>query len=288
MANGSSDFPAAIAIQKQYKLTPLSAWGRHYEPPKHVPVDASVDTHTTPFDQVQQMDAGAFFKRLALLLKDNPPYPADDWRLWMMRRLGIEPGQEFDIGKIDPAIARGLNWAVREAQRKIAEGPIEMKGTNGWLNLLDLGKYGTDYDTRAAIAWLGLGALWAQDAVYPTAYHDADGKLLNGADKYVLHLDKNQIFPSHVGIWSISAYSGNFYVRNAIDRYAIAPWMPLKFNADGSLDIYLQSDSPGSGKEPNWLPTPPKGPINVTIRVYWPEQSLLDGSFRIPPLRKVA
>jgi len=202
-----------------------------------------------------------------------------------MKKLGIEPGKDFSIGIVDPAVARGLNWAVKEAQVKIAQGPIDMKGVNGWLNILNLGKFGTDYNTRAAIAWLGLGALWAEDAVYPTAYRDGDGNLLDGASKYVLHLDKDQIFPSHVGIWSVSPYSGNFYVRNAIDRYAIAPWMPLKYNSDGSLDIYLQSESPGPDRQSNWLPTPPVGPINVTIRVYWPEKVLLDGSFKIPPLK---
>jgi hypothetical protein len=117
---------------------------------------------------------------------------------------------------------------------------------------------------------------------------DGDGKLLAGTGKYVLHLEKGQIFPSHAGIWSVSLYSGNFYIVNAINRYAIAPWMPLKYNADGSLDIYLQSESPGPDKESNWLLSPPTGPINVTVRVYWPEQGLLDGSYKIPPLRRVS
>ena len=287
MANGPKDFPEVIAIENQYKLTPLSAWGRPYTPPANVPVDTSVDTKTTPFDQVNRMDAGVFLKRLATLMKDNPPYPADGRRLWMMKKIGIEPGGDFDISKVDPAIARGLNQAVKEVQVKIANGPLEIKAVNGWVNPLNLGRFGTDYNARAAVAWLGLGALWAQDAVYPSAYVDGDGKLLEGTGKYALHLEKDQIFPSHVGIWSVSVYSGNFYVVNAINRYAIAPWMPLKYNADGSLDIYLQSESPGPDKEPNWLPSPPTGPINVTVRVYWPEQRLLDGSYKIPPLRRV-
>jgi hypothetical protein len=100
-----------------------------------------------------------------------------------------------------------------------------------------------------------------------SAYVDGDGKPLDGGSRYVLHLEKDQMFPSNAGIWSVSPYSGNFYVRNAIDRYAIAPWMPLKYNSDGSLDIYLQANSPGTDKESNWLPIPPSGPINVTIRV---------------------
>jgi hypothetical protein len=98
--------------------------------------------------------------------------------------LGLEPGKDFAIGAIDPAIARGLNWAVK----KIAQGPIDMKGVNGWLNILDLGRFGTDYNTCAAIAWLGPGALWAEDAVYPTAYRDGNGNLLDGTSKYILHI----------------------------------------------------------------------------------------------------
>ena len=173
-------------------------------------------------------------------------------------------------------------------RQPLTAAPTEMKGVNGWVNPLNLGRFGTDYNTRAAIAWLGLGALTSDDAVYPSAYVDGDGKPLNGASKYILRLGEDEIPPSNAGIWSVSPYSGNFYVRNSIDRYAIAPWMPLKYNPDGSLDIYLQASSPGEDKEANWLPIPPNGPINVTTRIYWPKQSVLDGTYKIPPLRKVS
>jgi hypothetical protein len=108
MADGPKDFPPVIAIENQYQLAPLSAWGS-YSPPASVLVDPAGDTKTTPFDQVQRMDAGTFFKRLAMLLKDNPPYAADARALERLKRLGIEPGKDFDISKADPAIARGLN-----------------------------------------------------------------------------------------------------------------------------------------------------------------------------------
>jgi hypothetical protein len=84
----------------------------------------------------------------------------------------------------------------------------------------------------------------------------------------------------------VSQYKGNFYERNVLDRYAIAPWMPLKFNGDGSLDIYLQAESPGKDKEANWLPTP-LGQFNLTIRNYWPKEAALDGTYKNPPVKKV-
>ena len=120
-----------------------------------------------------------------------------------------------------------------------------MKTVNGWLVPLNLGRYEDDYKMRAFISFVGLGALCREDAVYPTSFVDRDGKPLNGACEYVFHLDKKELFPSYSGIWSISAYRENFYVHNPIERYGITSGMPLVYNADGSLDVYIQARSPG-------------------------------------------
>ena len=292
-ANGPDDFAAVNALQAAYKLTPLSAWGTPYTPPTTVPVDSQVDVKTTPPDQVARMDAGTFFKRLAQAMQDNPPYPEDaEYKLIPMmaaleklKKLGIEPGQDFDISKIDPAIARGLAKAVKEVPIKMQEGVAKIKNVNGWMQPPNLGRYGTDYNTRAGIAFVGLGADMPEDTIYPTAYVDGDGKPLDSAHKYVMHYDKGQLPPTNA-TWSVSQYQGNFYVVNVLNRYAIAPWMPLTFNADGSLDIYLQAESPGPEKEANWLPTPP-GPFNITIRNYWPKEEALNGTYKNPPVKKV-
>ncbi len=177
-ANGPDDFAAVNAIQAGYKLTPLSAWGRPYTPPIKVPVDSNVDVKATPPDQVARMDAGTFFNRVAMTMKDNPPYAEDSRALARLKRLGIEPGQPFDIGKVDRGIAAGLNKAVKEVQIKMAEEIIKLKNVNGWINLLDLGRYGTDYETRAGVAYMGLGADVREDTIYPTAYLDGEGQPL--------------------------------------------------------------------------------------------------------------
>ncbi len=111
-ANGPQDYDAVNALQKQYKLTPLGAWGQPYTPPADVPVAAGVDTKTPPAEQVAKMDAGAFFGRLARLMKDNPPAPADAPIVEKLKALGIEPGKDFDIATIDPDTARGLQRAM--------------------------------------------------------------------------------------------------------------------------------------------------------------------------------
>ena len=199
-ANGPDDFAAVNALQAAYKLTPLSAWGTPYTPPTTVPVDSQVDVKTTPPDQVARMDAGTFFKRLAQAMQDNPPYPEDaEYKfvpvmavLEKLKKLGIEPGQDFDISKIDPAIARGLEKAVKEVPIKMQEGVAKIKNVNGWMQPPNLGRYGTDYNTRAGIAFVGLGADMPEDTIYPTAYVDGDGKPLDSAHKYVMHYDKGQ------------------------------------------------------------------------------------------------
>ena len=135
--------------------------------------------------------------------------------------------------------------------------------------------------------------------MYPSAFVDGDARPLDGAGRYMLHFEPGGLLPSRSGVWSISAYREHFYVRNPIERYSLGSGMPLTFNADGSLDVYIQAQSPGADKESNWLPCPPSGPFNVTVRVYQPERSIVNGraennvvveagSYTVPPIKRVA
>lgn len=282
--NGPSDFADVNAIQANYQLIPLSQWGKPYTPPTNVPVDTSVDLSRIPPDQVGAMDAGTFFNRLAILMTDNPPAAEDAEALRKLKDIGVEPGKPFDIGKVSPAIARGLERAMKDAPVKLQQGTLKMKTVNGWMQPSDIGRYGKDYDTRAGIAWVGLGANMPEDTIYPTAFKDGDGKPLDSANRYVMHFDKGALQPTNSS-WSISQYKGNFYEVNSLDRYVIAPWMPLAFNGDDSLDIYLQADSPGKDKESNWLPTP-AGEFNLMARLYGPQQAMVDGTYKLPPVKR--
>ena len=286
-ANGPQDYAVVNALQKQYKLTPLSAWGKPYTPPAEVPVAAGIDTKTPTVAQVQKMDANAFFGRLARLMKDNPPAPADAPIMEKLKKLGIEPGKDFDVSNLDSGIAQGLERAMG-AFSILEKGVKKLKTDNGWIVMpKDMADYGTDYETRAGIALIGLGAIERHDVTYPTAFLDGDDKPLDSANRYVLHFDKGQTPPSNA-TWSVSMYGPDgFYAPNEISRYNLALWMPLAYNADGSLDLYIQANSPGVDKEANWLPTPPGGPFNLTVRNYWPKESVLDGSYKLPPTKRV-
>lgn len=286
-ADGPKDYAVVNALQKQYKLTPLSAWGKPYTPPARVKVAGGVDTETPPLAQVRKMDSGAYFGRLARLMQDNPPAAADAPMVAKLKVLGIEPGRPFDIDTIDAAAAKELRHAMGTFA-KLEKGVKKLKTENGWIVMpKDMGNYGTDYETRAGIALVGLGAIQPQDVVYPTAFIDGEDKPLDGANRYVLHFDKGQTPPTNA-TWSVSMYDPNgFYVPNPINRYNLAKWMPLQYNADGSLDLYIQATSPGADKEANWLPAPAKGPFNLTVRNYWPTEKVLKGTYKLPPVRKV-
>jgi hypothetical protein len=278
------DYKACHEVMDKYDLRPLSAHGKPYTPPAGK-VDPTVDMKTAVREQVNKMDAGAYFKLLAALMKDNPPADADAPMVADLAKIGVVPGKDFDLAKLDPAVAKGLAGVPKAAFEKIA-GEFAKAGTreNGWVFPTKTGLYGTDYLDRAFITAFGLGANRPQDAVYPTSEADAAGQKYSGANRYVMHFEKGKTPPANA-FWSVTMYDANyFFVDNPLNKYTVSPRNDLKYNPDGSLDLYIQSESPGKDKEANWLPAP-KGEFILMLRMYWPKEkdpSILDGSWKIP------
>ena len=274
-ADGPADYAVVNAIQRKFKLTPLSAWGKPYTPPAGQ-VDSTIDM-SPPSIQISKMSAPVFFNRLAKLLSDNPPPAADRSMIMQLAKIGVIAGQSFDADKLDPSIKQGIENAVPLALQKLqAIARKSGKYVNGW-NFLpkNIANFGTAYETRGAVALIGFGANLEADATYQMGYVDSANKTLSGDKKYTLHYNKGTLPPVNA-FWSITLYNAqSFFVANAINRYNIAAWMPLKYNADGSLDIYIQHESPGKDKESNWLPAP-KGEFSLTMREYWPKASLIN------------
>jgi hypothetical protein len=286
-ADGPNDYDTVNSLQKQYLLTPLSRWGQLFIPPEVVPVTATAEAKRQPLERIRDMDAGEYFGRLARLLKENPPLPGDGPMIERLKQLGIEPGKDFDIAAVKPGTARALERAM-VGFGVLQKGVQAMETRDGWAVMpSNIGDYGTDYVNRAGIAFVGLGAVQPHDVSYPVAFKDGDDNPFDGSNRYILHFGKGQTPPTNV-IWSVSMYDPDgFYVPNPISRYNLSSWMPLKYNPDGSLDIYIQAESPGADMEANWLPAPGSGTFNLVVRNFWPKQAMFDGSWTMPGVKKV-
>ena len=283
------DYAAVHALQDEVGLVPLSSYGKPYTPPPGT-VDPSFDMKTAVREQVNRMDATEYFTLLAQLMKANPPAAADAPELAKFAKIGLVAGQDFDASKLGNAdfVKRVPQVAFDRImlQFKINK---DVKDINGWAYTTKTGLYGTDYLMRALVTAIGLGANRPQDAVYPTSEKAGDGRAYDGANKYVMRFAKGHLPPVH-GFWSVTMYDSKFFfVANPINRYSISARQHLKPNTDGSVDLYIQKDSPGADKEANWLPAP-DGKFILMLRMYWPNEkglSIITGSWEIPPVKKV-
>ncbi len=284
--NGPQDYPAVHKIQDGYKITPLSRWQSPQVPVKAT-IDSKVDMKTPPLRQVNGMSAADYFAYGAELLKTQAPHITDWSILARMKRIGLEPGKSFSLAESKPAVRTALERAAKDALAEMQEKvPTLAPVVNGWqMNIHTMGVYGNYYLKRAIVAMIGLGANQPEDAIYPMCVADAEGNPLDGKNNYVLHFAKEKLPPVNA-FWSLTMYDAEgFQVANPLNRFALGDRDALKFNPDGSLDIYIQPQSPGKEKEANWLPAPNQGPMSPTMRLYAPKAEVINGRWNPPPMQ---
>jgi len=284
--DGPQDYAAVHKVQDGFCVTPLSCWGTGQAPPAPKPShDPSVDMKTPPMVQVQQMSAEAFFGLAAQLMSKHPPHASDGSALLRFMRLGFVPSPSFTLASLAPAAKEAMETATKQSHPLMVKLlPTLAKVHNGWqMNIESMGVYGNSYVKRAIVARIGLGANQQQDAIYPLNLTDADGNQMTGDKKYMLHFDKASLPPVDA-FWSITMYDEEgFQVANPINRFCInQPGDTLNFASDGSLDLYIQHESPGKDRESNWLPAPSSGKLGVTLRLYAPKVQCLTGEWNPP------
>jgi hypothetical protein len=203
--------------------------------------------------------------------------------------IGIGAGKHFSLSNFDAETQEALKQVVADVYAEL-EKPLQ-SGYFGRITYdpaAKIGDYKADYNTRALVAYRGLGALPPEEAVYYSYYTDKNGEPLDGKYSYRIHYEKGQLPPAQ-SFWSYTVYGKDRYlVENPIRRYAIGDRNDLKFNKDGSLDIYLSKNSPGKAKESNWLPTGGEE-FNLSLRIYTPTETFLkDRSvWKDPQIEKV-
>ena len=268
------DVTAVNAIQKQVTMTPLSSYGKKYTSPKVKVVPAKKYTGDL-----------AFFEQLGDTLEINGAPASDAGLLGLLKNIGLTVDHGFDPSGLSDAEKKALAQAVTEGDAMLAAKSASMgKDVNGWQLSPVLDEYfGNDYLFRAAIGYQAMFVNTPIEAYYPGVFKDTDGKTLDGSTgKYTLTFAKGKTPP--VGaFWSTTMYDAKkrLMTENSINRYKIGSADNLKADADGSMTIYIQSDSPGKDKESNWLPAP-KEPFYMLFRMYLPKIEVLNGQYELP------
>jgi hypothetical protein len=286
------DMPNVVKIQAGYKVQPLSAYLKQPAPPAAPAIN---------FPKInKEMVKTGFFEYVAFALQFAPPGPEEKEIRAKLARLGVEAGKPVDFKNLSPEQKEAIAAGMKEGEAKVKEFAASgVKKINGW-NIGDWfgdrAFYNGDWLKRAAAAVGGIYGNDSIEATYPMSKTLADGEPLDGSKHdYTLTFPAGQLPPVNA-FWSVTMYDGKsqLLIKNPINRYLInSPMLPnLKKNADGSLTLYIQKDSPGKDKESNWLPAP-NDLIYLVMRLYWPKTeppSILppgEGTWKPPGIVKV-
>jgi hypothetical protein len=286
------DMPNVEKVQAGYKAQPLSAFLKQPAPPAAQKIDFLPATSEKVKDN--------FFEYLDFALQFVPPSPEDKDVRARLATIGIGPGKTFAWKDLSPehraAVVEGMKAGDEKVTKFLASGVKDINGWNIGSFFGDRAYYKGDWLMRAGAAKGGIYGNDAVEAVYPLTRVDAKGETLDGSThNYTLTFPAGQLPPVN-SFWSVTMYDGKsqLLIKNPINRYLInSPMLPgMKKNADGSLTLYIQKDSPGKAKEANWLPAP-NDTIYLVMRLYWPKTtppSILpagEGTWKPPAVKMV-
>ena len=290
--NGAADFATVHELQNRLRLTkwpmPENPTSANTDSKRDAKPDwqVSLEPSLAPVAQMKALSTPEFFNRLMQLMVSHPASKEDAPLIERLAQLEIKPGQAVHLSWSNALSFSLGRWIATQRVMKA----LNTKAQDGSWSYppLNLGRYGTDYNTRAAVAMVGLGANLPEDAVYPNTALDHQGQALNGKHRYRLHFAANAL-PPVKAFWSITAYGADeFLIDNPMQRFAIGDRDPLVFNADGSLDLWVQA-TPPSQKEAaaNWLPVQMGAPFLLNARLYWPEDKALNGQWNMPVVERL-
>lgn len=274
LAGDAADQQQAIALMKQFSVTPS---GPTAAPP----------ARTDPPTGLALLDA------ISAAMEINPPPGADAATLTALAQIGVGPGMRVADAHLGPLAMAAADLAARAATvlLPLLSGLAQYQSAlvnRGWaVTDPHIGHYGTDYQLRAGVAFVGPWANIPDEAVYSAGLLDRFLLPLNGSRDYVMHFAPGRQPPAGA-FWSVTVYdpTGQF-VRNPINRYSVSSSRPgeLVHRPDGSVDIIFSQTDPGDPGA-NWLPVP-NGEFSAYLRVYVPGRAVLDGSWTPPPIDAV-
>ena len=280
-----ADLDNVKKIQAGYKAEPLSAFLGQPAPTAAPTID-----FIKPLTPDEEKTSLAFFNILNFVLQYCPTVPSETELMARFAKIGVGGEKTFDASTLSPEMKTAMEQGVTDAwvdlenlKKEIDAGKVtsgDLFGTRAYLK--------NNYLYRMAAAVLGIYGNSKQEAMYPVYAVDAAGQKLDGANDYTVHFASGQLPPVNA-FWSLTMYDlpQSLLVANPINRYLLNSPMLAQFvkDADGGLTFYVQNESPGKDKEPNWLPAP-RGPFFIAMRLYWPKAEALDGTWKQPPMKK--
>jgi hypothetical protein len=287
LVDGPSDLSAATDLMRRYSLTPVADWvgGKR---------DREVVIASPAGDQSAVVPPSGlpFFDSFGQALAADPPPPRDACALGAFAAAGIGAGLTPSTGS-DPLVARALTSAASAGARLVHRAVVVQRRDSqrrhqGWaFSAADVGRFGTDYAYRAAVASVGLAGNTRSEAFYPNTDVDGDGKPLSGHHRYVLTFKRGQLPPVRA-FWSLTMYDQErFLVANQIDRYSVGDHTPgLGYGRRGGLKIFIQHSPPSAARQGNWLPAP-AGRFELHLRLYEPKPAATNGKWRPPTITRV-
>ena len=270
-------------VQAGYKAQPLSEFLGQPAPKAAVPIE-----FIKPLTPDQQKSSLEFFRILNFTLQFCPTHPSEVELMERFSKIGIGAGKNFEIEKLSPEIKTAIEQGMTDAWVEFAELKKEMEagkvvsgdcfGTREFLK--------NNYLHRMAAAVIGIYGNSKEEAMYPLYLADSNGKVLDGKNNYTIQFLPDQLPPANA-FWSLTLYElpSSLLYANPINRYLLnSPMIPdFKRNPDGGLTLRIQNESPGKDLEANWLPAP-KGPFFLVLRIYWPKEEALNGTWKQPGL----
>nr|CRL66958.1 hypothetical protein CPGR_00326 [Mycolicibacterium komanii] len=284
---GPSDLENVKRIQAGYQATPLSVYLNRPAPAPAPPID-----FVPPLTPDQQRTSPQFFEILGFTLRTAPTLPEERGLRERLARLGIGPEGDYEADELSPEMRAAVEGGMADAWAeldKLKKDKIETGEVGSAQFFGTAADLKGNYLYRMAGAVFGIFGNTAAEALYPGIGNDSTGAPLTGANNYVVKLPSGQLPPVNA-FWSLTMYGmpQSLLVENPIQRYLInSPMLTsLVPDPDGGYTIYVQSSSPGPGKEANWLPAP-KGPFQMIMRLYWPKPDALNGTWKPPQAVKV-
>ncbi|MDY7025108.1 MAG: DUF1254 domain-containing protein [Pseudomonadota bacterium] len=281
----ANDIANVNQLQDLYQLAPYDR-SRTLDT---LPDCVDVEDKIAPPDEVLSMNSIAFFKRLSRLMIQNPPPSADKAILEELKLIGVGASIKNPLETLSQEIRQAVASGVEKAINKAKFSLSQLGRRADWSpnpSLVPLGDYGTDYGIRYLVALEGFGANRGEYAVYQNAGQDSNQEALSGEHSYSLTFSANELPPADA-FWSVTVYDKEGYlVENTEQRYAVGSNSSMALNADGSLTVYFAKTQPEEAPNNNWVPTP-DGEFGLTLRLYSPQESVLNGDWQAPGIEKL-